>query len=102
VQSVLCGAASNPNSGLEENSKGAYRKRPESIGLINREVPVVGLGALGQYLKRTDPGFSPKAFGHNALSDMVRAYPELAVTVENGSGYWVSLKPKPEVPPTSH
>lgn len=30
----------------------------------------VGLGALGQYLKRTDPGFSPKTFGHAALSDI--------------------------------
>jgi len=44
VQSVLCGAASNPNSGLEENSKGDYRKRPEPNWLINREVPVEGLG----------------------------------------------------------
>lgn len=62
----------------------------------------VGLGALGQYLKRTDPGFSPKAYGHTALSDMVRAYPELVVSVENGSGYWVSLKPKTEPTPATH
>ncbi len=88
--------------------KPAPKKRPKTIlsavSLLAADTPDgrVGLGALGQYLKRTDPGFSPKAFGHNALSDMVRAYPELAVTVENGSGYWVSLKPKPEVPPTSH
>ena len=43
VQSVFCGTASNPNSGLEENSKGDYRIPPTSIRLINREVPVEGL-----------------------------------------------------------
>lgn len=43
VQSVVCGAASNPNSGLEENSEGDDRIRPEPNRLINREVPVDGL-----------------------------------------------------------
>jgi len=47
VQSVLCGAASNPNSGLEENSKGDDRKRPELNRLIDREVPVEGLSLTG-------------------------------------------------------
>lgn len=78
------------------------KKRPKAIlsavTLLAADTPDgrVGLGGLGQYLKRTDPGFSPKAFGHAALSDMVRAYPDLVVSVENGSGYWVSLKPRPE------
>lgn len=53
----------------------------------------VGLGALGQYLKRTDPAFSPKAFGHSGLLDMVRTYQDL-VTVHEAGGYWVSVKPK--------
>ncbi len=55
----------------------------------------VGLGALGQYLKRTDPAFSPKAFGHSGLLDMVQTYPDL-VTVKDGGGYWVSPKPRAE------
>jgi uncharacterized protein (TIGR00288 family) len=54
----------------------------------------VGLGALGQYLKRTDPAFSAKLYGHAMLSDMVRAYPDLVVTQEAGT-LWVSFKPKP-------
>lgn len=49
----------------------------------------VGLGALGQYLKRTDPAFSPKAFGHSGLLDMVQTYADLA-TIKDGGGYWVS------------
>ncbi|MCK6431683.1 MAG: NYN domain-containing protein [Burkholderiaceae bacterium] len=55
----------------------------------------VGLGALGQYLKRTDPAFSPKAFGHSGLLDMVQTYTDL-VTVKDGGGYWVSPKPRTE------
>lgn len=54
----------------------------------------VGLGALGQYLKRTDPAFSAKVYGHATLSDMVRTYPDLFITQEPGTGFWVSLKPK--------
>jgi uncharacterized protein (TIGR00288 family) len=79
------------------------KKRPKAllsaVTLLAADSPDgrVGLGALGQYLKRTDPGFSPKAFGHAALSDMVRAYPDLVVSVESGTGHWVSVKSKLEV-----
>lgn len=52
----------------------------------------VGLGELGQYLKRMDPAFSPKALGHSGLADMLRTYTDLALVHENG-GYWVTLKP---------
>lgn len=55
----------------------------------------VGLGALGQYLKRTDPAFSPKAFGHSGLLDMVQTYTDL-LTTKDGGGYWVSPKPRSE------
>jgi len=76
------------------------KRRPKAlinaVSLLAADTPDgrVGLGALGQYLKRTDPGFSPKAFGHSALSDMVRTYPDLVMTEGNGTGFWVGLKPK--------
>lgn len=88
--------------------KSTLKKRPRTVlsavSLLAADTPDgrVGLGALGQYLRRTDPGFSPKAFGHNALSDMVKAYPELIVSIESGSGYWVGIKAKPEAPPNAH
>lgn len=78
------------------------KRRPRSVisavTLLGNDTPDgwVGLGALGQYLKRTDPAFSPKAFGHSALSDMVRTYPDLVMLQQNGTGFWVSLKPKSE------
>ena len=56
----------------------------------------VGLGALGQYMKRTSPSFAPKVYGHSTLTDMVRAYPDLVLTQVQNSGSWVSLKPPAE------
>ena len=55
----------------------------------------VGLGALGQYMRRTNPGFSPQQFGHSGLLEMIRTYPEL-VTRKDGGSHWVQLKEKPE------
>ncbi|MNL16912.1 NYN domain protein [compost metagenome] len=83
-------------------AKPPAKRRPKAlisaVTLLAGDTPDgrVGLGALGQYLKRTDPGFSPKAFGHSALSDMVRTYPDLGIAHEANSGYWVSLKPRSE------
>lgn len=59
----------------------------------------VGLGALGQYLKRTDPAFSAKVYGHATLSDMVRTYPDLVMTQKPGTGFWVSLRTRSEPTP---
>lgn len=52
----------------------------------------VGLGSLGQYMKRTDPSFAPKAHGHSTLSTMVQCYPELAFSQDEKTGSWVGLK----------
>lgn len=55
----------------------------------------VGLGALGQYMKRTNPSFAPKVYGHSTLSDMVRCYPELVLTPGAPDDFGVSVKPSP-------
>lgn len=51
----------------------------------------VGLGALGQYMRRSDPGFSPKKYGYSGLLEMVQTYPELE-TSKDGGGHWVQPK----------
>jgi uncharacterized protein (TIGR00288 family) len=51
----------------------------------------VGLGALGQFLKRTDPAFTPKAFGHSGLLALIKSDPRLFVISMDG-GSWVSLR----------
>ena len=55
----------------------------------------VGLGALGQYMRRTDPGFSPQQCGYTGLLEMVQTYPDLATRLDNG-GHWVQPRPKAE------
>lgn len=57
----------------------------------------VSLGALGQYLKRTDPGFSPTTYGHSGLLDMVKTYDLLKLKQEEGGHWTVGLLPKNEV-----
>lgn len=53
----------------------------------------VSLGALGQYLKRTDPAFSPNLYGHSGLLDMVKTYDLLTLKQEPGGHWSVSLAP---------
>ena len=53
----------------------------------------VTLGALGQYLKRTDPAFSPNVYGHSGLLDMLRTYDLLKLKQEIGGHWSVSLAP---------
>lgn len=56
----------------------------------------VTLSALGQYLKRTDPAFSPNAYGHSGLLDMTRTY-DLLHLIQEAGGHWsVGLAAKDE------
>jgi len=56
----------------------------------------VVLGTLGHYLKRTDPSFSPKAYGHSGLLDMIQTYDLLTATQAPGGHWLVRLAPQPE------
>jgi len=71
----------------------APRRRPrlvvDAVTLLAADTAEgkVSLSALGQYLRRTDPAFSPKLYGHSGLLDMVRSYDLLALRQEMG-GHW--------------
>lgn len=47
----------------------------------------VTLSALGNYLRRTDPSFSPGTYGYSGLLEMLKTYDLLQLTQENG-GHW--------------
>lgn len=47
----------------------------------------VNLSSLGNYLRRTDPGFSPDAYGYSGLLEMLRTYDLLQLAQELG-GHW--------------
>lgn len=76
-----------------DGSKLPIKRRPrfvvEAVSLLTSDTSEgkVGLGQLGQYLKRTDPAFSPQIYGHSGLLDMVRTYDLLAFKQEGG-GHW--------------
>lgn len=78
-------------------AKAPVKRRPkfiiEAVSLMTSDTSEgkVGLGALGQYLKRTDPGFSPMTYGHSGLLDMLKTYDLLALKKEDGGHYTVSL-----------
>ena len=80
-----------------ETTKPAVKRRPrflvDAVSLLASDTSEgkVDLGALGQYLKRTDPAFSPKSYGHSGLLDMVRTY-DLLAPQQEAEGLWsVSL-----------
>jgi len=86
-------------------TKPASKRRPmfvvEAVSLLasNTSEGKVSLGPLGQYLKRTDPAFSPQTYGHSGLLDMLRTYDLLVVQQEPGGHWTVKLAPKPEPEP---
>ncbi len=51
----------------------------------------VSLGTLGNYLRRTDPSFSPDNYGYSGLLEMLKAYDLLQLTQEPGKHWTVKL-----------
>jgi hypothetical protein len=84
---------------VKKQTQASAKKRPKSVtaavSLLAADSSEgwVGLGALGQYMKRSDPGFSPKKYGHSGLLEMVQTYPDLAIR-SDGGGHWVQPKAK--------
>ncbi|CAG9181160.1 NYN domain-containing protein [Cupriavidus pinatubonensis] len=89
------GATAQPKPELPKQP--SVKRRPrfviEAINLLasNTSEGRVHLGALGQYLKRTDPSFSPATYGHSGLVDMLKTYDLLALKRETGGHYTVGL-----------
>lgn len=96
-------ATIKPESPKVAKSPSVIKKRPkfliEAVALLTSDTPEgkIGLGSLGQYLKRTDPGFSPTIYGHSGLLDMVKTYKILLLKKEEGGHWTVGLAPKNEV-----
>src|SRR5450830_1708013 len=61
----------------------------EAVTLLAADTPEgkVSVGGLGSYLKRADPSFSPKNYGHSGLLDMLKTYDLMKVQQEQGGHY---------------
>lgn len=84
-----------------EPPKPPVKRRPrfvaDAVALLTSDTSEgkVSLGALGQYLKRTDPAFSPQTYGHTGLLDMLKTY-DLLTPIQEPGGHWnVSLAAVP-------
>ncbi|WP_223210488.1 NYN domain-containing protein [Leptothrix cholodnii] len=73
-----------------------FDRRSDTFCLVTSDSDFAYLGGLGQYLKRTDPAFSPKTDGHCGLLDMLRTYDLLVVQQEPGGHWTVRLEPRAE------
>lgn len=86
----------------QEPPKPTAKRRPrfvvEAVALLASDTSegTVGLAALGQYLKRTDPAFSPQTYGHSGLLSMIKTYDLLAARQDKGGRWSVSLASKAE------
>lgn len=86
----------------QDPPKSPVKRRPrfvvDAVSLLTSDTSEgkVALGALGQYLKRTDPAFSPKIYGHSGLLDMIKTY-DLLTSIQEPGGHWsVALAAKEE------
>jgi uncharacterized protein (TIGR00288 family) len=102
VRPVVDAAAVRPtivaDFGKGESVKPMVKRRPrfvvEAVELLAADTAdgKVHPSGLGQYLKRTDPAFSPKLYGHSGLLDMLKTYDRLVVQQEPGGHWTVRLK----------
>lgn len=68
----------------------------EAVNMLAADTPEgkITVSALGSYLKRTDPAFSPQTYGHSGLLDMIKTYDLLVAQQEQGTHWSVRLAPK--------
>jgi uncharacterized protein (TIGR00288 family) len=94
-------------SAKSETAKPAAKLRPkfvvEAVNMLAADTPEgkVTVSALGSYLKRTDPAFSPQTYGHSGLLDMIKTYDLLVPQQEQGGHWSVRLAPKDSTAPSS-
>ncbi len=102
--SIAAAVAAPKGSATPASVKPAPKLRPkrivEAVEMLSSDTPEgkVHLATLGQYLKRTDPGFSPATYGHSGLQSMLSTYDLLKLTKEPGGHYTVALTSKNAVP----
>lgn len=82
------------------------KQRPKSIvnavKLMAAETPDgrVHVSTLGSYLRRTDPAFTPQAYGHSGLVSMLKTYDLLNLRQDAGGHWTVALAAPKEAGPS--
>lgn len=83
------GAGVRSTDAVQSPAKQRPMSLVKAVAMLAGDTPEgkVDLGALGNYLRRTDPSFTPKAYGHSGLLDMLRTYDLLQLNQAAG-GHW--------------
>lgn len=70
----------------------------QAVGILAADTSEgrVSISLLGAYLKRADPSFSPKKFGHSSLLNMIKTYDLLELRQGAGDHWTVQLASTPE------
>jgi len=82
------------------------KQRPKTVvnavRLLAADTPDghVTVSALGSYLRRTDPAFSPQTHGHSGLLNMLKTYDLLHLRQEDG-GHWTAALAAPKDAPAT-
>lgn len=82
---------------LEKSGHNLAKRRPrfvvEAVSLLASSTSdgQVHLSAVAQYLKRTDPAFTPATYGYSGLLDMLKTYDLLVLTKAEKGHYTVEL-----------
>jgi len=69
----------------------------QAVGMAIQDSGRAFLGAVGNMLRQLDPGFDPRTYGYQQLSQLVRAYPETFEVIEEkstGGSSLVYVSPK--------
>lgn len=96
LTSGACPGSKAPSNGADP-VRPIAKRRPlfvvEAVSMLAGSSPdgEVPLGALGVYLKRTDPAFSPKLYGHSGLLEMLKTYDLVALKQHPGGHQTASL-----------
>ncbi|MFA7556572.1 MAG: NYN domain-containing protein [Hydrogenophaga sp.] len=95
-------AADSVKKDAKEAPKPVGKHRPrfvvDAVALLTGDTVEgkVALSPLGSYLRRTYPSFSPQAYGHSGLLDMLKTYDLLELEKESNGHWSARLAKKPE------
>jgi hypothetical protein len=69
----------------------------DAVSLLAGDAPEgkITVSALGSYLKRRDPSFSPAKYGFSGLLEMMKTHDSLNLHKESGGHWTVSLQAEP-------
>lgn len=73
-------------------ASGVKRKKVHVAGKQGQMVFAVDLPAIGQHLRKQNPGFSARVYGHKTLANLLKGFPALHVVQEKGGASRVCLR----------